>query len=317
MSSVLLNKEALKITAPPRGRSVLQPPLWQIYGLLLVPIGLLVVFNYIPALSALYHAFTDWDVGRESTWIGFGNFKALFSDPVFFKSIGNLTKLGLFMFITSLTIPFIVAEMIFHLKSERWSYFCRVMVVLPMIVPGVVIFMLWRYIYSDAGILTELLYSLGLHDWVYGWLSHPDTALWAVAFVGFPFAHGFHILIYYAGLANIPPSVLEAAELDGLGPLARIIRIHIPLILQQVKLLLVFTAIMVVNGFELIYILTQDGGPGYETMVPGLYMYLNGFTHQRMGYACAIGLILMVFLLVFTLTMNKIMKTDNYDPAAR
>lgn len=297
-----------------RRRKAGQPPLPLLYGLLLAPVAFLVTFNYIPAISALYHAFTKWDIGGESTWIWLANFIELAQDPVFHKSIVNLAKLGTFLFVTHLTVPFVVAEMIYHLKSERWSYFCRVAVVMPMIVPGVVTFMLWGYIYSDAGILTELLVSLGLHDWVRGWLSDPRTALWAVAFVGFPFAGGFNILIYYAGLANIPASILEAAELDGLGALGRIARIHIPLVLQQFKLLVVVTVIGVVNGFESIYILTLDGGPGYETTVPGLYMYLNGFSYQRMGFACAIGLLMLLFLLAFTITLNRFMRTENYEP---
>ena len=287
-----------------------RPPLAVIYLLLLAPVGLLLMFNYIPAGSALYHAFTRWDVGMPSEWVGLVNFREMVTDPVFLKSCRNLLKLGLFVFCAHLTVPFVVAEMIFHLRSERWNYLARVGFVLPMVVPGVVVFMIWRYIYSDAGILTQLLRDLGLHDWVYGWLSHPKTALMAVAFVGFPFASGFHVLIYYAGLANIPTSVLEAARIDGLGPFAAIFRLHIPLILRQVRLLVVVTVIHVVNGFQSVYILTGDGGPGYETMVPGLYMYLNGFNYQRMGYACAIGLVMLLFLLGFTWSLNRLGRRD-------
>jgi len=298
------------------GRAAGQPPLIVIYLLLLGPISLLVIFNYIPALSAFYHAFTQWDPGRPAVWTGLSNFTELFGDPVFLKSLSNLARLGVFVFIVNLTIPLIVAEMIYHLRSERWSYAARVALVLPMIVPGVVIYMLWQYIYSDAGILTALLEALGLYDWIYGWLSHPKTALWAVACVGFPFAHGFNVLIYYAGLTNIPQSILEAAEMDGLGPLGRVLRIHIPLILSQVRLLVIVTMIGVVNGFESIYILTRDGGPGYETMVPGLYMYFNGFVFERMGYAAAIGLLMLVFLLTFAVLLNRFLRTDEYEPGS-
>ncbi len=300
-----------------RKRAAGAPPLWLIYALLVVPIGSLLVFRYVPAASALFHAFTAWDVGGANTFVGLRNFIELYRDPVFLQSLGNLAKLGFFSFTVSLTVPFILAEMIFHLKSERWGFLCRVAVVLPMMVPGVVVFMLWKYIYSDAGPLTELLTNLGLDDWVHGWLSDPKTALLAIAFVGFPFAYGVHTLIYYAGLANIPPSVLEAAELDGLGAMGRILRVHIPLILQQAKLLVVITMIGIVNGFESVYILTLDGGPYNETMVPGLYMYLNGFSYQRMGYACAIGLLMLLFLLAFTMGLNRLVRSDGYDPAAR
>lgn len=295
-------------------RSAGQPSLWLIYLLLLAPVSFLIIFNYIPAMSAFYHAFTQWDPGKPAVWTGLSNFKDLFRDPIFLKSLQNLLKLGAFIFFVNLTIPFIVAEMIYHLRSERWSYAARVALVLPMIVPGVVIYMIWQYIYSDAGILTALLESLGLYDWIYGWLSHPKTALMAVACVGFPFAYGFNVLIYYAGLTNIPQSILEAAEVDGLSALGRIFYIHIPLILSQIKLLVVVTMIGVVNGFESIYILTRDGGPGYETMVPGLYMFLNGFVFERMGYAAAIGLLMLIFLLTFTILINRLIRTEDYEP---
>lgn len=291
-----------------------QPPLWLIYLLLAVPVGFLVVFNYIPAVSALYHAFTHWDPGKPAVWSGLSNFRELAHDPIFLKSLENLAKLGFFIFVVNLTVPFIVAEMIFHLRSERWSYAARVALVLPMVVPGVVVYLIWQFMYSDSGPLTALLEALGLHEYIRGWLSNPRTALWAVACVGFPFAYGFNVLIYYAGLANIPQSILEAAEVDGLSPFGRILHIHLPLVLSQFKLLVVLTMIGVVNGFESIYVLTRDGGPGYETMVPGLYMYFNGFVFERMGYAAAIGMLLLVFLLTFTVLLNRFVRTEDYEP---
>ena len=296
------------------GRPVGQPPVWLIYLMLFVPISLLIVFCYIPAISALGHAFTHWDPGKPAVWAGLSNFNELFHDPIFLKSLTNLFKLGLFVFIVNLSVPFVVAEMIFHLRSERWSYAARVALVLPMIVPGVVMFMLWQYIYSDAGILTALLEGLNLKSWIYGWLSHPRTALYAVACVGFPFAYGFNVLIYYAGLANIPQSILEAAEVDGLSSFGKIRHLHLPLILSQFRLLTIVTVIGIVNGFESVYILTRDGGPGYETMVPGLYMFLNGFVFERMGYAAAIGLLMLLFLLTFTVLFNRFIRTEDYEP---
>jgi len=289
-----------------------QPSLWLIYGLLLVPVSLLIVFCYVPAVSALFHAFTHWDPGKPAVWAGLSNFQQLLHDGIFLQSLKNVFKLGLFVFVVNLTVPLAVAEMIFHLRSERWSYASRVALVLPMIVPGVVIYMIWQYMYSDAGIVTVFMEAVGLQKWVCGWLSNPRTALWAVACVGFPFAHGFNVLVYYAGLANIPQSILEAAEMDGLSAFGKIWRLHLPLILSQIRLLTIVTMIGAVNGFESVYILTRDGGPGYETMVPGLYMFLNGFVFERMGYAAAIGMLLLVFLLSFTVLFSRLVRTEDY-----
>lgn len=306
----------IKVPVIASRRSATAPPLWLIYLLLLLPVALLVVFNYVPAVSALYHSLTDWDVGRKANWVGLANFQEMFVDPVFRKSLSNLAKLGTFILIVNMIVPFVVAEMIFHLRRERWRYAARVALVLPLVLPGVVVYMIWAQIYSDAGLVSEALYALGLREWIHGWLSHPKTALWAVAFVGFPFAYGFNVLIYYAGLTNIPSSILEAAAVDGLGKIGTICRIHIPMIVHQFRLLLIVTVIWIVNGFETVFILTEDGGPGYETMVPGLYMYRNGFLYQRMGYACAIGLLMLVFLLIFTIAMNRLFRGESYNPKA-
>ncbi len=286
-----------------------QAPVGLIYTLLAVPVLLVGVFSYIPASSAIYHAFTRWDVGAAPEWIGAGHFLLMTQDPVLHQSLWNLVRLGTFVFVAHMTMPFIVAELIYHLRSERARYACRVLVVMPMVVPGVVMFLLWGYIYSDAGILTEMLHALGLREWIRGWLSDPDTALWAIAFVGFPFALGVHVLIYYAGLSNIPTSIFEAGEIDGLSTFGKIRHLHVPLLLPQARLLMILTLITVVNGFEAVLILTGDGGPGYATMVPGLYMYLSGFVYQRMGYACAIGLLLLVGLLAASMLVNRFMRS--------
>jgi raffinose/stachyose/melibiose transport system permease protein len=155
-------------------------------------------------------------------------------------------------------------------------------------------------IYSEQGLLNEFLRVIGQEDLARGWLSNPATVLWAVAFVGFPFAGGINILIYYAGLTSIPDSVHEAAHLDGATGLRKFFTIDIPMVLSQIKLLVMLTIIAGVQGFEGLLILTR-GGPGFESMVPGLWMYFNAFSFQRMGYACAIGVIL--FLLILTLTI--------------
>ena len=186
----------------------------------------------------------------------------------------------------------------------------RVLFVIPMLVPPVVIWVIWKFIYSDAGFLTTFLEFIGQHDWIYGWLSHPKTALLAVAFVGFPFAYGFNVLIYYTGLTNIPDSLLESAKLEGAPPFLMFFKIHLPMVLSQVKLLLVVTIIAVLQGFESVYVLTGDGGPGFETMLPGLYMFFNGFTYNRMGYACAIGVVLFLMMLIFTILNNKYIRSE-------
>ena len=144
----------------------------------------------------------------------------------------------------------------------------------------------------------------------------------AVAFVGFPWVGGFEVLIYYAGLSSIPESVTEAALLEGCTGVQKFFRIDIPMVMSQLKLILILTIIAGVQSFEGLFILTK-GGPGFKTMVPGLWMYFNAFSFQRMGYACAIGVCLFFIILGLTVLNMRYFKSteledgDDRGPACR
>jgi raffinose/stachyose/melibiose transport system permease protein len=200
-----------------------------------------------------------------------------------------------------LSIPLVVAKLVHSIPVERWRYFYRIVFLAPIVVPGVAIQLIWSgLIYADKGLVNETLRSLGLTSLVHGWLSDPTTALPAVALIGLPFVGGFEVLIYYAGLSNIPESVNEAARLEGCTGIRKFFLIDIPMVMSQLKLILILTIIGGVQGFQGLFIVTR-GGPGFETTVPGLWMYFNAFSFQRMGYACAIGVCL--FVLIFGLTL--------------
>ena len=271
------------------------------YAMLTPTLGLLAVFSLVPFLWAFGTSFYEYEVGGESRFVGLANYAEYLHDPTLLSSFGNLLFLTVFGILIVMTAPLIIAKLIFSLKSERARYLYRVLFLIPIVVPGVASLMIWQnMVYGDAGFLNELLRLAGREDLTRGWLSDPRTVLWAVVFIGFPFAGGINILIYYAGLAGISESVHEAAELDGARGIRKFLRIDVPLVSSQMKLLTILTVIGTVQGFEGMFILTK-GGPGFRTMVPGLWMYMNAFSFQRMGYACAIGVIL--FLLILGLTI--------------
>jgi len=262
---------------------------------------LLAVFSLVPFIWAISTSFFDYEVGGESRFVGFANYAEYLRDPTLLPSFGNLLFLMLFGVAVVMTAPLTVAKLIFSLKSERARYIYRVLFLIPIVVPGVAGLMIWQgMIYGDTGFVNEFLRAVGREDLTRGWLTDPNTVLWAVVFMGFPFAGGINILIYYAGLAGISESIHEAAELDGAKGIGKFLRIDVPLVMSQIKLLTILTVIGSVQGFEGLFILTK-GGPGFKTMVPGLWMYMNAFSFQRMGYACAIGV--MLFLLILGLTV--------------
>jgi raffinose/stachyose/melibiose transport system permease protein len=282
--------------------SVRAPSSWACVGIAAPSLLLLTTFVYVPVAWAFVSALFAFEIGAPAEFVGAANFvEYVGHDPTAMPSVGNMLALTALAVIMRLTFPLVVARLIYALPQERWRYVYRVVFLVPVVVPGVAVQLIWAgMIYSDFGLLNELLRGIGLGDWARGWLADPDTALAAVALVGFPFVGGFEVLIYYAGFSNIPESVAEAAELDGCTGLQRFVRIDVPMVLSQLKLILILTIIGGVQGFENVFILTR-GGPGFETTVPGLWMYYNAFSFQRMGYACAIGVLL--FVVIFGLTL--------------
>ena len=275
-----------------------------IYLALLPTFALIAIFNYWPIYSAFKHAFYRWDPGGIHIFIGLRNFVRLADDPVFWKSLKNLVIIILVNSTIKIAVPLAVAVMIFHLAREKIRYMYRVLFVIPMVVPTMVIILIWSYIYSDAGVLSEFFRSVGLEQFDRAWLGSPSTALASVLGVGFPFVSGLALLVFYAGLMNISESIFDAARIEGASSFRLFFNIELPLLLRQVRVILVLTVLGSVQGYEIFLILTR-GGPGYETMVPGLWMYLNGFSFNEMGYACCIGFVLFLFMLGITITNLK------------
>ncbi len=282
---------------------------WSIYLALLPSFALLGIFNYWPILSAFVHSLYRWDPGGVEEYVGLANFARLLYDAVVWKSFANLALVMVVNLTVKIAVPLVMAVLIFHLLKERWRYLYRVLFVVPMVVPAMVVILLWQFIYADCGLLARILEGLGLSAWVKGWLGTPQTALGSVIAVGFPFVSGFALLVFYAGLLNIPESALESARIEGAGWWHRFWYIELPLLMGQMRVIAVLTMIGTMQGYELFLILTR-GGPGYATMVPGLWMYLCGFSFNEMGYACSIGVVLFVTMLGLTALNLKFMKQE-------
>ncbi|MCC6444488.1 MAG: extracellular solute-binding protein [Armatimonadetes bacterium] len=285
-----------------------------IYAFLVPSFLLLALFNYYPILSALYHSFFDWKGGGQEIWIGLTNFRELFRDYILGLSTLNALKLLLFGLVITVTVPLFAAELIFHLKNARAQYFYRVLFVVPMVVPGIVILLIWGFIYDyNLGLINTTLRSLGLERYAQAWLGEPNLALYSLMFMGFPWVGGFALLIYYAGLQNIPSSVLDSARIDGAEGLRRFRHVDLPLVMGQIKLLVVLAFIGGIQGFQTSLILTT-GGPAFATMVPGLHLYQNAVSFDRMGYACAIGVVLFIVILVLTyINMTYLKSSMEYE----
>jgi ABC-type sugar transport system permease subunit len=290
---------------------------------------MVMVFSYYPVVSAVYHSFFDWQGGEVKRFIGFGNFIRVWEDKVLwgsFVTIAILVVANIFKMIPSI----FMAVMVHRLKSDRWQYWYRVLLVIPMIVPGLVTLFIWKFFFDpNLGVLNRVLDATGIKtllvsldsqvfhwgvffaDAPIAWLSQPPLIIPSLILWGFPWVGAVGVLIYLAGLQNIGTEVYEAADLDGVNAFQKFFYIELPLILTQVRLSLVLLIISSIQGFGLqLLLLGEDGGPAGRGMVPGLWMFNRAFVAGELGYACAIGLVLFVFILILTLLNNKFVKVE-------
>ena len=284
---------------------------WHLY-LFLVPSFLFILtFRYYPAFSAIYHSFTRWNGSGVAAWTGLENFRLMLSDVVLWASFENILIILAASIIKVLIFPLIAAELIFNLKNERSQYWFRLLLIIPLVVPGIVNTLIWRFIMGPRpfGVLNMILEAVGLEQFQHAWLADPKIALYSVLFVGFPWVEAIAMLIYYAGLQNITESIIDASQIDGASTRRRIWSIDLPLIFGQIKLLIVITTIFTLQNFGGMLVLT-NGGPGFATMVPGLWMYQRAFQADRFGYASAIGVALLIMMLALTYVNNRFIKSS-------
>lgn len=266
------------------------------YLLLLPSFATLIVFSYYPISTAVYYSLTNFSLSRPLRFIGFENYVNLMSDTYFWVGMGNLLKILVTKIIKDITFPLLVAELIFWLRDSKHQYFFRTAFVIPSIVPGVVMVLLWRMIYDPSvGIINQILSQVGLGQYATAWLGNEATALWAIIFAGFPWVGVFSFLVYFGGLINISKDIYDAATIEGVGVIRRFFHIDVPMLKPQFRLILFFSYVGSIQTFADIWIYTR-GGPGHATYVPGLQMFIK-ISEGEYGYASAIGMVL--FLMAF------------------
>lgn len=285
------------------------------YLLIFPTIALLFIFNYYPAFSGLFHSFTDWKPGVSEEWVGLKNFEAVFNNEFLRSGIVNAIVLIVTGYIKVLTVPLLVAELLFHMRSTRMQYWLRSLFIFPIVVPGVAIILIWRNIFDpNIGLLNNFLALLGLMHMQQpqAWLGDPNTAIWSIVFIGFPFVGAFALLLYYGGLISIPVELFDAAKVDGAGGLRRFINLDLPLLMGQIKLLLILGFIGGMQEFSLVF-LTTEGGPYNATYTPALELYYQAMRFSNFGVASAIGTVLFVVILGGTILNLRMRSAAEYQ----
>ena len=256
-----------------------------------------VLFLAYPLLAALYYSFTDYSVLLPPIFIGLENYLELFQDELFYKSLYNtlvyaLGAVGLGLF-SSLVLALLLNHNIRGISVYRTLFF------LPSLMPIVASSILWMWMYSgEGGIINTALAGIGIS--APAWLSDPAWAKTAMIIMA-AWGAGHAMVVFLAGLQDVPQSLYEAAVIDGANWWQRLIHITIP----TISPVIFFNVLMgLISGFQVFtqaYVMTDStGAPEQSTLFYVLQIYNVGFNDLRMGYACAMAWVL--FLLIFALT---------------
>lgn len=263
-----------------------------------------------PIIASGYFSFFDWNGIGDKVFIGFKNYKELFtSKPIgFMKALGNsLLLAALSVFIQLPFCLWLALKVGRGIKGERFFLSVYFM---PVLISTVVIGQLWLKIYNpDYGILNVLLRAIGLDNWAKIWLGLKETALGAV-FVPTIWQYvGYHMLLMYAGVKSVPKDLREAAMLDGATDSQVNRFIVIPYIKPVLKVSVIFAITGSLKSFDLIYVLT-NGGPMHATEVPSTLMINMMFLRNRYGMGSTIAVLLIFLCFGFALLVGLVFKEE-------
>jgi putative chitobiose transport system permease protein len=258
----------------------------------------LATFVLYPALKAIYLSFTNFNMIRQAEFVGFANYLNVWRDPFFWAALKN-TLLYMVVVVPVLVIaPIFLAALVN--KHIPGITFIRAAIYLPVITSLVISGLIWKWVYEEQGILNYVLLASGLTTDPVAFLTDPATALFSVMAVTIWSGMGYYMVIYLAGLQSIPRHLYEVAEVEGVSAWQQMIHITIPLLRPSIAVVTVMSSIAAMKVFEEVYVMTQ-GGPMDSTKTLVYYLYESAFSEFEMGYASAIGVVLFLLTLVFSL----------------
>jgi multiple sugar transport system permease protein len=263
------------------------------------------VFIAYPIASSFYYSLTRYNVIDAPRFIGFGNYITLILRDNYFQTALANTLYMIFVGTIVITVFTIAVAIILNTGSVRGVSFFRVVFFIPTLIPLVILCILWVWMLQpQTGIINTVLSYVGIRG--PGWLADPRLAKPAFIMM-FLWTSGGAVIIYLAGLQDIPVSLYEVASLDGAGFFRRTFSITIPLLSPVILFNVVTYVIGIFQSFAESFIITS-GGPNNSTLFYSLYLYQNAFQYFKMGLACAMAWILLLIaagLIAFLLSMQK------------
>lgn len=293
--------------------------------LFILPTYLIITtFIILPIFFAFFISFNKWNLLAPMKFIGFSNYSKLFRSDEFWKALVNT------LYYTFITVPLCVffsllLAMLLNTKIKGIAFY-RVAYFMPVMTSFVASAFIWQWIFQSQngilnfiigliglkplswlnepkGIITVLFESFGLH--IPQWLSGPSVTLFAISIISIWRNVGYYMIIFLAGLQNIPRSYYEAAEMDGAGPIRRFFSITLPILSPTTFFVLIMAVIVSFQVFEQVAVTTQ-GGPLNSSLVLVYFVYQKAFKFLEVGYASSAAYILFVIVLFLTYLQVKV-----------
>ncbi len=258
---------------------------------------LILTFSVIPILMSLYFSFTDYNVLQAPQWAGVKNYVRMLRDPYVRASLKNT------FFFTLVTVPIqtvlslILAAWIAEFFHNHFGNFIKSSLFVPVIASAILVGTLWFTLLSPRGVINTILNFFHIPS--VNWLGGKMTSMLSVCIVSIWKNVGYFLVIYFAGIMNIPHSLYEAAEVDGASPIQRFFHITLPGLSNVTYLVVTLGTIWSFQVFDLVYTMT-GGGPGTSTVTLVLTIYNAAFKERSMGYASAIAMLMFVFVMLIS-----------------
>lgn len=279
-------------------------PGFLIFLFLLPSILILFAYRWLPVIWNLVLSFQKYRPLGANVWIGLKNYRLILSDPVFWESLQNT----IVYFFIGTPVAIVLALLLALLVNEpvRGRNFYRTVIFLPYPITPVAIGLIWKWMLNDrVGLVNFVLRRIGfieegipfLQSFTWALPSVIGTTIWQVC--------GYFMILVLAGLQTIPTSLMDAALIDGAGPVRRTWSITLPLIRSTLFLCFIIGIINSFTVFDMVYVMT-NGGPGHATEFLVTYIYKNAFEFNRLGYSACMTFVMFVILLVVTVVANKI-----------
>lgn len=281
-----------------------------LYLFILPGLILYLIFFILPTLSALFYSFTNWDgLTQEYDFIGFENYvNLLTNDSIFAKSFFNNIKFMLFVVIFQTGFSLLFA--LFLVKNTKTNIFLRALYFFPTILSSVSVAFIWSFIYDpNLGILNTFLKKLNMDFLAHNWLGDESIAIFSIAFVQVWFHTGQMLIIFVAGLQNIPEDLYEVAKIEGANRWQKFRYVTWPLVAPAATIVMAYTTIQSFKAFDLIFAMTR-GGPNYATEILATNIYSTAFRSFKFGYASAESVLFMIIIALITFIQFRVLRAN-------